>query len=295
MLEPSLVRQASQAASCAVGPYSLEATRPSFGEIADLAAAVPKGTAVYLSSVGAQTLDELTTTVMRLRDAGLEPVPHLAARRIAGRGALATFLRRAYAEGGVRRVLVVGGETSGHGPYADALALLRDGLLEAAGLEEIGIAGYPEGHPRIATDTLDQALRAKLAAACAAGLRPFIVTQFSFAPEAVAGWLRTLRVAGIAVPVKVGMAGPASIPALLRYAKRCGVGTSLRGLMSGAAAGLAAGLGAHVGPDRILTALDAARGDIGDVAPHYFSFGGVVETARYAQQKAAGAEMLTGS
>jgi methylenetetrahydrofolate reductase (NADPH) len=290
MLEPALVRQARQAASPAAGPYSLEATRPSFGEIADLAAAVPKGTAVYLSSVGAQTLDELTTTVMRLREAGLEPVPHLAARRITGRAALVNFLNRACAEGGVRRVLVVGGETSGHGPYADALALIRDGLLEAAGIEEVGIAGYPEGHPRIAADTLDEALRAKLAAARAAGLRPVIVTQFSFAPDAVAGWLRTLRAAGIAVPVKVGMAGPAGVPALLRYAKRCGVGTSLRGLMSGAAASLVTGLGAHVGPDRILTALEAARGDVGDLAPHYFSFGGIVETARYAEQKAAGAE-----
>jgi methylenetetrahydrofolate reductase (NADPH) len=296
MPEPSPVRLASKAAPFSAAPYSLEATRPSFGEIADLAAAVPKGTAVCLSSVGVQTFGELAATVIRLRDAGLEPVPHLAARRIAERGALTDFLSRACAEGGVRRVLVVGGETSGHGPYADALALLHGGLLEAAGVEEVGIAGYPEGHPRIAAETLDRALRDKLAAVRAAGLRPFIVTQFSFAPDAVVGWLRTLRAAGVAVPVRVGMAGPAGIPALLRYAKRCGVGTSLRGLMSGAAAGLVTGLGAHVGPDRILAALDAARGDIGDVAPHYFSFGGVVETARYAQAKsreAAAARAMT--
>ena len=92
-----------------------------------------------------------------------------------------------------------------------------------------------------------------------------------------------MRACGIATPVKVGMAGPTSVPALLRYARRCGVNASLRGLMSGAAAGLIG----HVGPDRIIDAL-AAAGDLGDAAPHYFSFGGTVETARYACEASAG-------
>jgi len=77
------------------------------------------------------------------------------------------------------------------------------------------------------------------------------------------------------------MAGPASLTALLRYARRCGVNASLRGLMSGAAAGLIGQVVGTAGPDRIVEAL-AAAGDLGDAAPHYFSFGGTVETARYA-------------
>jgi len=83
--------------------------------------------------------------------------------------------------------------------------------------------------------------------------------------------------------VKVGMAGPTSLTALMRYAKRCGVNASLRGLASGAASGL---LG-NVGPDRILAGL-ATAGDIGEANPHYFSFGGVLQTARYACDAAAG-------
>ena len=104
-----------------------------------------------------------------------------------------------------------------------------------------------------------------------------IVSQFSFSPERILAWLKQLRACGITRPVKVGMAGPTSMPALLRYAKRCGVNASLRGLMSGAAAGLIG----NVGPDRIVETL-ALAGDLGDAAPHYFSFGGAVETARYA-------------
>jgi methylenetetrahydrofolate reductase (NADPH) len=151
------------------------------------------------------------------------------------------------------------------------------------GIEEIGIATYPEGHPRISPSRLESALDEKLAAATAQGLRVHLVSQFSFSPERILAWLKQLRACGIAQPVKVGMAGPTSVTALLRYAKRCGVTASLRGLMSGAASSLIG----HVGPDRIIDALAAAT-DLGDIAPHYFSFGGAVETARYACEASAG-------
>ena len=96
-------------------------------------------------------------------------------------------------------------------------------------------------------------------------------------------WVRRLRAAGFRQPVKIGMAGPTSAIALLRYALRCGVNASLRGLTSGVAADLVG----NVGPDRIIEAIDAA-GDIGDTSAHYFSFGGLIDTARYANKAAAG-------
>src|SRR6185295_9155865 len=96
-----------------------------------------------------------------------------------------------------------------------------------------------------------------------------IVSQFSFSAERIIAWLKQLRAGGIANPVKLGLAGPTSVAALMRYAKRCGVNASLRGLMSGAATALIG----NVGPDHILDALGAAQGELGDVQPHYFSFG----------------------
>ena len=78
------------------------------------------------------------------------------------------------------------------------------------------------------------------------------------------------------------MAGPTGLTALLRYAKRCGVNASLRGLMSGAASALIG----NVGPDRIVETLSAASGEIGDAHAHYFSFGGLADTARYASAAA---------
>jgi methylenetetrahydrofolate reductase (NADPH) len=260
-----------------VRSFSLEATRPSAAEIRALGEILPPGTPVYLSAVPTQSPGELITAAAGLRKASLEPVAHIAARRLSNTEHLRELLNGMRDEADMRRLLVIGGDVDSPGTFADALAVIQKGRLREAGIEEIGIAGYPEGHARIPPDRMEAALDQKIAAARAAGLQVHIVSQFSFSPDAVVSWLKRLRQCGIAAPVKAGMAGPTSLTALLRYAKRCGVNASLRGLASGAGSGLIG----NVGPDPILAAL-AAAGGIGDVSPHYFSFGGILQTARYA-------------
>ncbi|HSP49692.1 MAG TPA: hypothetical protein VLN61_05795 [Pseudolabrys sp.] len=257
--------------------FSLEATRPNATEIAALADLLPGGTPVYFSAVPTIEPPELIAAAALLRKSGLEPVVHIAARRIRVAADLQNLLARLRGEADVCRLLVIGGDVDTSGPFPDALAVIQKGRLREAGIEEIGIGAYPEGHNRIAPGRLEVALDEKIATAAAHGLGVHIVSQFSFSPERILGWLQKLRVCGITKPVKVGMAGPTSVPGLMRYAKRCGVNASLRGLMAGAAAGLIG----NVGPDRIVETLSLA-GDLGDAAPHYFSFGGAVETARYA-------------
>jgi methylenetetrahydrofolate reductase (NADPH) len=263
--------------------FSLEATRPGSAEIAKLADILPRGTPLYLTAVPTQDRHELVTAATAVRKAGLEPVAHIAARRIAGANLLQELLVRLHGEADMRRLLLIGGDVDKPGVFNDALAVIQRGGLREAGIEEIGIGGYPEGHPRIPAGRLEASLDEKIAAATAHGLRVHIISQFSFSPERILAWVMQLRACGIGKPVKIGMAGPTSVPALLRYAKRCGVAASLRGLVSGVASGLVG----HVGPDLIVETLSAA-GDLGDVAPHYFSFGGTLETARYACEAAAG-------
>jgi methylenetetrahydrofolate reductase (NADPH) len=260
--------------------FSLEATKPSEQEIAALAGLVPRGTEVYLSMVPGQDLAHHAEVAAWGRRYGLEPVPHLPARRIVSETALRDFLTQARDTADVRRALIVAGDVEPKGPFTDALALIRSGLLQQFGITDIGIAGYPEGHPKISSERIAAALRDKIAEAQKSGLTLHIVSQFSFAPNQIVAWIKGLRAQGIALPIKVGMAGPTSITALLRYARRCGVSASLTGLMSGAALSL---LG-NLGPDRIIDALDAEP-NLGDTSAHYFSFGGVTETARYAQAK----------
>ncbi|HEY5306665.1 MAG TPA: methylenetetrahydrofolate reductase [Pseudolabrys sp.] len=263
--------------------FSIEATRPNAAEIAALAELLPGGTPVYFSAVPAIEPSELIAAAALLRKSGLEPVIHIAARRICAAADLQDLLSRLRDEADIRRLLIIGGDVDPMGPFPDALAVIQKGKLRDAGITEIGIGAYPEGHPRIPAARLEAALDEKIAAATAQGLGVHIVSQFSFSPERILAWIRQLRACGIHKPVKVGMAGPTSVPALFRYARRCGVAASLRGLISGAGAGLIG----NVGPGRILEALSQA-GDLEDAAPHYFSFGGAVETARYACESAHG-------
>jgi methylenetetrahydrofolate reductase (NADPH) len=268
--------------------FSIEATRPNTAEIAQLAGILPHGTPIYFSAVPTLTREEIVTAASSLRAARLEPIIHIAARRTRSVDELQDLLSALRREADVRRLLIVGGDVEAEGPFADALAVIQKGRLRDAGIEEIGIGAYPEGHPRIPAARLEASLDEKIASATAQGLRVHIVSQFSFSGERIIAWLKQLRAGGIAVPVKIGLAGPTSVPALIRYAKRCGVNASLRGLMSGAASALIG----NVGPDRIIDVLSDAQGELGelgelgDVQLHYFSFGGLVATARYAQEKA---------
>ena len=233
------------------GHFSLEATRPTAAEIAALADIVPPATPIYFSAVPTITRQEIVAAAASLRKAGLEPIIHVAARRLASAADLQELLSGLRGDADVRRLLVIGGDVDAPGAFADALAVIQKGRLREAGIEEIGIGAYPEGHPRIPAGRLESALDEKIAAATAQGLRVHIVSQFSFSPERILAWLRQVRAGGIGQPIKIGMAGPTSVPALLRYAKRCGVAASLRGLVSGVASGLVG----HVGPDRIIETL----------------------------------------
>jgi methylenetetrahydrofolate reductase (NADPH) len=257
--------------------FSVEATRPTIAEIERLAGILPAGTEVYVTAVPKLTADELITAAVGLRRVGLEPVAHVAARMLPDAQTLSDLVKRLVGEAEVRRLLVIGGDAAQVGPFPDALSVIQKVRLREIGIQEIGIGAYPEGHPTIPHERIEAALDAKIAAAVAQGLAVNITSQFSFSPERILSWLRQLRACGIDRPVKVGMVGPTSVPGLMRFARRCGVSMSVRGLVSGNAAALIG----HVNPDRIVEALSAAEG-IGNVAPHYFSFGGTLETARYA-------------
>lgn len=281
-LRPAALGSSGRRAQAFAHDFSLEATRPKAAEIEALRAILRPGTAVYLSAVPARPAEEQAEAAMLVRAAGFEPVPHIAARRYPHAAALSDMLSRLRSTAGVRRVLVVAGDDERPaGAFASALAAIDSGLFGQAGIEEIGIAGYPDGHPRMSEPELDRALAAKIAAAERAGLRLCIVTQFCFEPERIVAWLRRLRGQGIGVPVRVGMVGPTSLMALISYARRCGVRTSARGLAQRPGA-LGALMGDH-GPEEIIRALLAAPDEIGEISPHFFSFGGILKTAQFAR------------
>jgi|EndMetStandDraft_8_1072994.scaffolds.fasta_scaffold63758_2 methylenetetrahydrofolate reductase (NADPH) len=275
--------------------FSLEATRPSADDVADLADTAPKGTRVYVSAVSTHPARESIEAAIELRKAGFEPVPHLAVRNFATADELDGFLARMSGEAGVQRLLVIAGDRDEPaGDFHSSVEVIDSGALQRHGIVEIGIAGYPDGHPRIPQLDLDRALADKVRAAETTGVAVHIVTQFCFDGAAVVRWLLRLRDFGIEHPVRVGLAGPSNFSTLLRYAKRCGVRASAQGLAR--QAGLVRQLFAMSAPDALVRALAQARAErhLGEIAPHFFSFGGLARTARWAEAVAQGRIALEG-
>src|SRR5262249_19780123 len=145
---------------------------------------------------------------------------------------------------------------------------------------------YPEGHPWVAARTLDEALRAKVAAARERGLEVSLVTQFGFDAAPILRWIAALRAGGIGCPVRVGVAGPATVATLAKFAVRCGIGASLCALARGHTA--FARILAEAGPDALIGAL-VAEEDPGRPIDglHLFTFGGVARAAEWIRTRAA--------
>lgn len=271
----------------ASGSLEIGAHRPQ--DAAAIAALLPAGTPVYVNHLPRHRLPDTLPTLIAVREAGLEPVPHIAARRVESASELEAYLKRAVRDAGIQKALVIGGDTPEvRGPYADGAALIGSGLLAAAGLREIGVPGYPEGHPRIPRAALERAFADKVALLARQGLGAYTVTQFSFAPARVVEHCAGLARTAPDLPVYVGMAGPTSAVALLRFAQYCGVSASLRALQ---AQGMdAVRLVTHTDPGAQLAAVArycAANPGCNVVGIHLFTFGGVAPAAQWMNRQLA--------
>lgn len=211
--------------------YSAEVTTPDRKSLDAAARSMPKGARVYVAALPGQSPDRQIDVCREVRRLGLIPVPHVVARNLADRDALDALLGRLSQEAGVDRALVLGGDRDvPAGEYDCSLQLIESGLLQEHGIDKIAIAAYPEGHPRIADEVLDEARAAKVAAARRAGLEVILITQVCFDAGTIVRFLRRLRAQGVTERVRVGVAGPARIATLIKYAVICGVGPSLRSI-----------------------------------------------------------------
>ena len=269
--------------------FSIEATRPSAADIAALAV-LKRGTRLYLSAVPNRPAEESLAAAKQVRAAGLEPVPHVAVRNFASEQALDEFLARLNGEAGVDNVLVIAGDRGEYGPFRRALDAIDSGVFRRRGFRALGIAGYPDGHPKIGDDELLRALAEKIAAAEAMGLAVEIVTQFCFDAQTILSYVARLRAFGFEQPLRIGLVGPTGLSALLRYASRCGVRASAQTLAR--RSGLLRQMFALAVPDDLLRAL--ADATPAGVHAHFFSFGGLPATARWARAVADGRIALDG-
>lgn len=246
-----------------------------------LAGGLRPGTEVFLTHLPGAAIAERASACAEIAAAGMRPVPHVAAREAASAAALDRDIA-ALLDSGADGVMLIGGGGTVRGPFPDAEALLRSGVLARRGVGRIVLAGHPEGHPQVADPALDTALARKVALACAFAGEVRIVTQFVFDDAPLVPWLERQRAGGIAVPVRIGLSGPASPATLLTYALKCGVGPSLKALQNRPS--LAARMRRRWSPDALAARVAetaAARPDLAIAGLHLFPFGGLAASAEW--------------
>jgi len=242
-------------------------------------ASVPLDLSVTVTASGAKGLEATLALAESLSRQGYAAVPHLAARMIHDRTEVEE-IRARLGEAGITRVFVPGGDVDPVGDYPDAFSLLEDLSTLDRPFAHVGIAGYPETHPKITDDLTVQSMWDKRRHAT------HIVSNLTFDARAVRTWVERMRARGITMPLLLGMPGPIDRAKLLTMATKIGVGESTRFLSKhkGTFMRLAAP-GGFTGESFLREcATVAARPESLIEGLHVFTFNQVAETEAWRQE-----------
>jgi methylenetetrahydrofolate reductase (NADPH) len=268
---------------------SIELNVQDLEEIEASRAFLPRGKRIYISHLPKQTWDETLAACSAVSAAGFDPIPHVPVRLLDSEATLNRFVERAVERGRVNEVLLIAGDSARvGGPYATVADVLRGDCLVRHGVRRVSLAGHPEGHPTVSLQEIRRAEGEKSRLAIASGLETTLLTQFFFEVQPFIDWVGESRAAGIGARLIGGLAGPARISTLLKFAMRCGVGSSIRALGSRPSS-LTKLIREH-GPEPVVRELAHARqsglADFDGV--HLFCFGGYLRTCEWLHKVANG-------
>ena len=248
---------------------------------------LPVGTRVYITDVGVDPVDDLIEAARKVTDMGYSVVPHIPARRIEGLDSLRSRLSGMVNDGGVTDILVIAGEADEQmGPYSSSLEILQTGLVDELGIRHVGIGGHPEGNPAYGNDDLMTVLKDKVAFGDRMDAEMRIVTQFGFDGAKFVNWANSVAAEDITLPIHLGVAGPAKITTLIKYAAMCGVGNSLNFLKKRSSSVFA--LATKHSPEEVVEPIEQAW--LGDPTCnieqlHVFPFGGLQSSAEWLDER----------
>lgn len=261
---------------------SIEISPKQAVESPDLEGLFPAGTRVYITDVGTDTAETLTAGAKRVGDMGYTAVPHFASRRLTTKEALEDRIKMMTQEAGVSDVLVIGGGLEKEAGEFDAtMKVLETGFFDKYGIKHMGVAGHPEGSPDFTDEVAMEALKLKQNFNNRSDIELRIVTQFGFDAEKFTNWANGLSSHGIDLPVHLGVAGPAKITTLIKFAAMCGVGNSLSFLKKRGSAIMT--MAAGFDPDEIVNPIEenALSGNSAIKQIHVFPFGGMKKSAEW--------------
>ena len=276
--------------------YSIEVMPRTAEKVEDFKALLPRGTRVYIAHIEGTPIEDMLATAKRIARDGFDVMPHFPARIIPDRATLADWINRYRTEAGVDQALLLGGGVNTPaGDFHSSMQLIETGLFD--GFTRLHVAGHPEGNKDIAggEKVIMDALHWKQAYANRTDAKMAITTQFCFESAPVIAWANGLKAAGIDMPIHIGIAGPAKLQTLIKFAIACGVGASLRVLQKRAMdvtklllpyepAEVVADLAAH----------KAANPGFNIEQVHFFPLGGIKTSAVWAADHAHHAQAAQG-
>ena len=268
--------------------FSIEVMPRTAEKVEDFRAILPERTRVYIAHIDGTPIEEMVATAKRLAADGFQVMPHFPARIIKDEATLTDWIARYQGEANVSQGLILaGGVPDAVGEFDSSMQLLETGLFDKAGFTHLHIAGHPEGNkdidPKGGTVNVDSALKWKSAFRERTNAEMAIVTQFAFEAEPIIKWANAVQAAGVGLPIHIGIAGPAKLQTLIKFAVACGVGPSLRVLQKRAMD--VTKLVLPYEPDDVVSALaahKAANPGFPITRVHLFPLGGIRTGAEWA-------------
>ena len=268
--------------------YSIEVMPRTAEKIPSFRDLLPLGTRVYIAHIEGTPIEDMVATAKRIAAEGYAVMPHFPARIIKDKDVLGDWIARYQGEANVTQALILaGGVTKPHGDFDSSMELLESGLFDKAGFTRLHVAGHPEGNKDIDPDgtnlNVDAALQWKQKFSERSDAEMALATQFAFEAGPIIEWANAIKAAGVEIPIHIGIAGPAKLQTLIKFAIACGVGASLKVLQKRAMD--VTKLLLPYEPTDVITQLAAHKAknpDFNISHVHFFPLGGIKTNADWA-------------
>ena len=263
--------------------YTIETTPKVYLNKGSLKEYINKNNWVYITYLPDEDPKKIIETAKKIKDEGLDPVPHLPVRTLENFAELENYIGKLADNAGVDKILVIGGSGKQKGSLQSSIEVLKSGLIDKYKFKKIGLAGHPEGSPDISEEDLDKAIKEKNEHLNNTEAMLYLVTQFFFEASSFIKWEQHINGLGNNLEIHAGLPGPANLKTLIGFAKSCGVKNSLKFLTKQALN--ISKLASTNAPDKLIHDLAIYKNsDMNSklVKFHFYPFGGLKRTSSWA-------------
>ena len=266
--------------------FSIEVMPRTAQKIDNFKSILPEGTYIYIAHLEGTEINSMIETANRLHKLKFNVVPHFPARLIENKNMLGELVKK-YTDVGINKALILAGSPKVPiGDFESSMDLLSTGEFDKSKFSEIFCAGHPEGNNDIDIGGSDinlmEAIKWKRDFSERTQIKLSLTTQFCFEIDPIRAWEKRLFEENISLPINVGVAGPAKLQTMIKFALLCGVGPSIR-VLEKRARDLTK-LILPYSPRQFLSELsnykkENAKSNINAV--HFFPLGGVEKTTEF--------------